>query len=122
MLVDVGVEASCRFVWEFRGVPIVVFFEGVEFFFLASKNSSTFAYAAAALAFADSSALSCSSFKRFTRNLAWLDARSVDFFLPGFGLLGFVILDGLDILSMLLLLKVCLGICECYCVNVVRIM
>ena len=103
-----GVETSCRFVWEFRGVPIVVFFEGAEFFFLASKNLSTFAYAAA-LAFANSSAFkavaSCSSFKRFTRNLAWLDARSVDFFLPGFGLLGFVILDGLDILSLLLLLR-----------------
>ena len=117
-----GVETSIRCVWEFRGDAIIVSFGGAEFLFLALKNSFAFA-CAAALAFANSSAFkavaSCLSFKRFTRILAWLDAKSVNFFLPGFGLLGFVILDGLDILPLPLLLKVCWDVCECYCVNVV---
>ena len=103
--VDVGVEMSIRFVWEFRGDAIVVSFGGAEVFFLVSKKAFAFA-CVAALAFATSadfkSVAACSSFKRCTRNLALLDANSVDLFLPGFVLLGFVILDGL-------------GICRCRC-------
>ena len=100
--VDVGVETSIRFVLEFRGDAIIVSLGGAEVFFLASKKAFAFA-CVAALAFAASAdfkfVASCSSFKRCTRNLALLDANSVDFFLPGFVLLGFVILDGLDICS-----------------------
>ena len=118
-----GVETFCRFVWEFHGDAIIVSFGVTWVFFLESKNAFAFA-CAAALAFATSADFkSDASFSYFARckrlvsDLAPFTANSVDFFL-----LGFVILDGLDILSMLLLLKVCLDICECYCVNVVRIM